>query len=146
VTGVAEPVDADEVARLREEVDRMRAKLDRREARRRGARRAALVALLVLGCGLVAMSLVAAYVRATVIDTDRYVATMAPIAESPAVQQAVAEKLDTAITRRVDFDALLREALPERADPLAPALAGGLQQVIRARLDAFVSSDEFERL
>ncbi|HWM08707.1 MAG TPA: hypothetical protein VNO82_05165 [Solirubrobacteraceae bacterium] len=106
-------------------------------------RRAASALLLVLGCGLVALSLIAAYVRATVVDTDRYVATMAPIAESPAVQQAVADKLDTAITTRVDFDGLLREALPDRADPLAPVLAGGLQQAIRSRIDSFVASDQF---
>ena len=100
----------------------------------------------MLGCGLVALSLVAFYVRETVLDTDRYVATMAPIAESPAVQQAVADKLNTAITSRVDFDSLMREALPASADPLAPALAVGLQQAIRSRIDAFVASDNFERL
>jgi hypothetical protein len=56
----------------------------------------------------------------------------------------VAEKLDTAITSRVDFDALMAEALPAQADPLAPALAGALQQAIRSRLDAFVASDRFQ--
>jgi hypothetical protein len=110
------------------------------------ARRAGLAFLLVLGCGLVAASLIAAYVRFTVLDTDRYVQTMAPIAESPAVQRAVADKLDGAISGRVDFDALLREALPDRADPLAPALAGGLREAIRSRIDAFVASDDFSRL
>ena len=48
----------------------------------------------MLGCGLVALSLIAVYVRVTVLDTDRFVKTMAPIAASPAVQQAVADKLD----------------------------------------------------
>jgi hypothetical protein len=136
----------DEVTRLKEEVVRLEAKLDRRARRRAYARRFGLAFLLVLGCGLVAMSLIAAYVRATVVDSDRYVQTMAPIADSPAVQAAVADKLDGAITSRVEFDALLREALPDRADPLAPALAGGLQQAIRSRIDAFVASDEFARL
>ena len=124
----------------------MRGKLDRRAARRTRARRAALSLLLVLGCGLVALSLIAVYVRETVLDTNRYVAAMSPIAASPAVQQAVAAKLDTAISSRVDFDALLREALPAQADPLAPALAGGLRQAIRTRLDSFVASADFQRL
>jgi hypothetical protein len=139
-------MSSDEVTRLKEEVVRLEAKLDRRARRRAYARRFGLAFLLVLGCGLVAMSLIAAYVRATVVDTDRYVQTMAPIADSPAVQAAVADKLDAAITSRVEFDVLLREALPDRADPLAPALAGGLQQAIRSRIDAFVASDEFARL
>jgi hypothetical protein len=124
----------------------MRSKLDRRAAWRTRGRRAALSFLLVLGCGLVAMSLIAVYVRATVLNTDRYVETMAPIAESPAVQQAVAAKLDSAIARRVDFSALLQEALPTQADPFAPALAVTLQRAIRSRLDAFVASDNFENL
>jgi hypothetical protein len=136
----------DEVTRLRQELEQARGKLDRREARRRAARRSALALLLVLGCGLVAASLLALYVRATVLNTDRYVATMAPIAASPAVQQAVADKLDTAINSRVDFDGLMREALPAQADPFAPALAGALQQAIRSRLDTFVASDDFQRL
>ena len=102
--------------------------------------------LLVLGCLLVALSLIALYVRAEVVNTDRYVDTMAPIAESAAVQQAVGDKLQAAIDDRVDFDALLRDALPPRVDPLAPALANALQQAIRTRLDAFVASDEFQQL
>jgi hypothetical protein len=143
VTDTANP---DELARLREEVEQMRGKLDRRAAWRARGRRSALAFLLVLGCGLVAASLIAAYVRATVLDTDRYVETMAPIAQSEDVQQAVADKLDGAITSRVDFDSLMAEALPDQADPLAPALASALQQAIRSRIDAFVASDRFEEL
>jgi len=62
------------------------------------------------------------------------------------VQQAVADKLDNAITTKVDFDSLLRELLPQQADPLAPALTGVLQQAIRSRLDDFVASENFQNL
>ena len=62
------------------------------------------------------------------------------------MQQAVSAKLDKAINSRVDFDSLLREALPAKADPLAPALAGGLQQAIKSRLDQFVASDRFQTI
>ena len=116
------------------------------DRRRTRARRGSLAFLLGFGCLLVALSVIAIFVRVTVLNTNRYVDAMAPIAASPAVQQAVADKLDTAITGRVDFDALLREALPDRADPLAPALSGGLQQAIRSRLDQFVASDDFQNL
>ena len=143
---MTEATPPEDVAKLNEEVTRLRAKLDRRELRRERARRASLIFLLGFGCLLVALAVIAIFVRVTVLNTDRYVDAMAPIAASPAVQQAVADKLDTAITSRVDFDGLLREALPERADPLAPALAGGLQQAIRSRLDQFVASDNFQTL
>ena len=143
VTGT---VPSDVVARLKAEVAELQARLDRRAVWRLRARRAGLTLLLVLGCGLVAMSLIAVYVRVTVLDTDRYVETMAPIADSPDVQQAVAERLDVAIASRVDYAALLSEALPDQADPLAPALAGALRQAVRSRVDAFVASDEFAGL
>ena len=115
-------------------------------ARRARLRRAAMVLLLVLGCGLTAAALIALWTRATVLNTDRYVDTMAPIAASPAVQDAVADKLDTRITGAIDFNALAREALPERADVLAPAITAGAESAIREGLDRFVASDRFQTL
>ena len=139
----------DDVARLQSEVEELRAtnaKLEKRVAMRARLRRAAVVALLVLGCGFFAASLVALWTRATVLNTDRYVDTMAPIAASPAVQKAVADKLNTRISGAIDFNALAREALPERADVLAPAIAAGAQTAIREGLDRFVASDRFQDL
>jgi hypothetical protein len=143
---VTEVAPTDQVAQLTEEVDRLRKKLDRRVLWKSRGRRAGVTFLLVLGCGLVALSLIALFVRATVLNTDRYVNAMAPIAASANVQQAVADKLDTAITSRVDFDALLRDALPPRAAPYAPALATGIEQALRSRIDDFVQSDRFQQL
>jgi hypothetical protein len=143
---VAQAVPPDEVAQLSQEVAQLRAKLDRRTRWKARARRASLAFLLVLGCGLVAASVIAAYVHATVLNTDRYVETMAPIAESREVQGAVAEKLDAAITSRVDYEALMRSALPPEGDPLAAALAPVLSRTVRSEIDSFVASDSFQRL
>jgi hypothetical protein len=136
----------DQVTELNEEVARLRAKLDRREAWKTRGRRAWLSLLLVLGCGLVAMTLIAWFVRANVLNTDRYVNAMAPIARSTAVQNAVADKLDNAINTRVDFDSVIQSALPAQAQQLAPAIATGLQSVIRRQIDDFVHSERFPQL
>ena len=139
----------DDVARLQVEVEQLRAanaKLENRVARRARLRRAALVLLLVLGCGLFAASLIAVWTRATVLNTDRYVKTMAPIGESKAVQEAVADKLAARVNGAIDFNQLATEALPERADVLAPAIAAGAQSAIREGLDRFVASQRFEDL
>jgi len=139
----------DDVARLQSEVEELRAanaKLENRVARRARLRRAALVLLLVLGCGLFAASLIAVWTRATVLNTDRYVETMAPIGESKAVQEAVADKLAARINGAIDFNQLARETLPERADVLAPAIATGAQSAVREGLDRFVASQRFEDL
>src|SRR5918997_4515593 len=104
---------------LRDELDRLRADnaaLRRRLAWRGTARRASVVSLLLLGCGLAVLSVLAIWLRVTLLDTDRYVDTVAPIAAQPSVQRAVADRLDTAITTRIDFEGLARQALPDRAD------------------------------
>lgn len=146
---MAEAVPPDEVAQLRAENEQLRAdnsKLLRRAVWRARIRRASLTLLLVLGCGLVGASLIAIWTRATVLNTDRYVNTMAPIARSPAVQGAVADKLSTAIIAKVDVQALAREVLPDRADILAPAIAEGVNGAIRRQINDFVHSDRFPEL
>jgi len=134
---------------LQDEVERLRADneaLQRKASIRRTLRRAAVVGLLILGCGLALLSVVAIWLRVTLLDTDRYVNTVAPIAAEPAVQKAVADKLDTAINAKIDFDQLAREVLPDRADVLAPAIATGVQAQIRSRLNEFTASDRFQQL
>ena len=146
---MAEALPPDEAARLRDENERLRAaneKLARRAALGSRLRRATTVFLLVLGCGLVAASLIAIWTRASVLNTDRYVKTMAPIARSKAVQKTVADKLDAKITSAIDFDALARDVLPARADVLAPAIEAGAENAIRQQLDRFVASDRFAEL
>src|SRR5215208_7912313 len=112
--GEADPPDT---AQLQSELERLRAANAELAAKANGRwrwRRAALVLLLVLGCGLSAASAIAIWTRVTVLNTDRYVDTMAPIARSASVQKAVSDKLYTRITGSIDFDALARDVLPER--------------------------------
>jgi hypothetical protein len=134
---------------LREENERLRADnaaLQRKASIRRSLRRASVVGLLIFGCGLALLSVVAIWLRVTLLNTDNYVKTVAPIAAEPAVQQAVADKLDTAINSKIDFDQLARDVLPERADVLAPAIATGVQAQIRSRLNDFTRSPRFRQL
>jgi hypothetical protein len=146
--GVGEPVPPD-TAELQSEVERLRAanaELAAKAGRRWRWRRAALVLLLVLGCGLSAASAIAIWTRVTVLNTDRYVDTMAPIARSSAVQKTVADKLEAKITGAVDFQALARDIAPKHADALAPAIEAGADAAIRRGLDRFVASDRFAQL
>jgi hypothetical protein len=139
---VTDVAATDELERLRAENARLAAKVGRRLR----WRSALAWSLLVLGCGLAVLALVAVWLRTTMLDTDRYVDTVAPIAAEPAVQRAVADKLETAIFSRIDFAALAREALPERADVIAPAIERGAQSFISERITDFTRSERFETL
>jgi hypothetical protein len=136
-------VDTDsEVARLRAENAALKARASRRGRARRGGK----ALLLVLGCGLAALSVVAIWLRTTLLDTDRYVETVAPIAAQPTVQDAVAVKLEDAIFTRIDFSALAREALPERVDVMAPVIETGVRSFVSARIVEFTRSQRFQEL
>jgi hypothetical protein len=134
---------------LNDEVERLRAanaELQRKVNRRLRWRGAGSGLLLVVGCGLAVLSLLAVWLRGTLLNTDRYVSTVAPIAANPAVQDAVAQKLETAIYSRVDFSSLAQQVLPDRADVLGPAIERGAQSVISDRIREFTRSQRFQDL
>ena len=91
-----------ELERLRTEVSRLRARDDAREgvaapdgggpARQRW-RTVVATLLIVIGCVLAPLSVVAIWSSNQVTDTDRYIATVSPLADEPAIQDAIADKI-----------------------------------------------------
>ncbi|MFE6956633.1 hypothetical protein [Streptomyces sp. NPDC057696] len=65
-------------------------------------RRALSVVLLALACLLVPLGTLSAWAKYEVGDSDRYVATMAPLAGEPAVRDAVADAVTNGIVRQLD--------------------------------------------
>ncbi|MFF1258645.1 MULTISPECIES: hypothetical protein [unclassified Streptomyces] len=65
-------------------------------------RRALSVVLLALACLLVPLGTLSVWARYEVGDSDRYVATMAPLAAEPAVRGAVADAVTNGIVAQLD--------------------------------------------
>jgi hypothetical protein len=121
-----------ELERLRAENAALRAQAGRPPGGGPAARsrwRAVVAAvLIVVGCALAPLSLVAVWTRNQVTDTDRYVQTVSPLASDPAIQNAIADQITAQVFTYVDIQGLTSQtiaALTERG--LAPALAGQLQ-------------------
>jgi hypothetical protein len=125
-----------------------------RPARHR-ARGAAAVVLIVLAALLAPVGVIATWAERTLTDTDRYVATVAPLADDPTVQSAVAGRLTAAVMTRIDVGALLddvaaglneRDVAPRAAAALprleAP-LTSGVESFVRRAADRVVESDQF---
>src|ERR1700754_5086107 len=141
--------DVSNDAELRAEVERLRsenAKLARRATWRSRLRSSSSAFLLVVGCGLAVLSLVAIWLRVTLLNTDRYVSTVAPIAANRGVQDAIAQKINNEIFARVNFSGLAQQVLPDRADVLGPAIERGAQSVISDRVNDFTRSEHFQEL
>jgi hypothetical protein len=164
--------DAAELQRLREEVAELRAAAATESgpdaapggdeggaARRsswagRGARWTVSIVIVVLASLLTIVTVVARYVRSEVLDTDRYVETVSPLAREPTVQNAVADRVVREIVTRLDIESIAEDALtrladlgaPEAITGLAGPIASQVESFTRDQVEQFVRSDEFARL
>lgn len=123
-------------------------------AGRAGARSWLAVVLVVVGLVLTPVAVVAAHARPLLGDTNRFVATFAPLAADRGVQDAVADAAIAAVDERVDFAALAAAALQDVGGGLPPAAvaalrvlgdraAGALRAMVDEQIRQVVSSDAF---
>ncbi|GAB2698924.1 hypothetical protein [Kitasatospora kifunensis] len=106
--------------------------------------------LLVLAALLTPLSVVAVWASSLVENTDRYVATVAPLAGNPAVQNAVADRLAGAVTQNLSAGSLLQQIAPSEQSALGGLLGqlsgpidSALQGLVRNQAQNVVSSPAF---
>lgn len=126
-------------------------------AGRRPRRSRAVIATvaILLGVLLSPIAVITGWAKWTLTDTERFVATYAPLAGSPQVQALVVDEAMTAVDNQVDIDALTKQLVDglialgtgPRAttalQTLQGSLADGLRSQIRDGLSEFVASDRF---
>ncbi|MGX4690535.1 hypothetical protein [Streptomyces sp. JNUCC 63] len=108
--------------------------------------------LIVVGCILAPLSAVSSWAAAEVDDTDRYVATVAPLASDPAVQAAAANRVTDALMSRIHLQTLLEDVAPADRPRLEKALgrlANPLEDAVRGfvhgKAQDVIASDAFQR-
>ncbi len=102
--------------------------------------------LLVVGIVLVPISISAIWVRGTLLNTDRYVATVGPLASNPQIQQALADDITNAVFTRVDVNQKIADALPPRGSFLAEPIAGAVKTTTDKAALRLVESQRFQSL
>jgi hypothetical protein len=114
--------------------------------RNKGGRRFTVVTLLVIACILAPIAGSSIWLKNQVTDTGRFVRTVKPLASNPAIQDAVAANVTTALFTRVDINARAQQALPPRAKFLAGPLATGLHNFTENATKQFLASPAFQKL
>ncbi|WP_374198533.1 hypothetical protein [Streptomyces scabiei] len=149
-------------ARERSELDQLRHRVTALEGTRSGRhhpfRSFGAFLLILLAAILSLLSVVAVWANSIVQDTDRYVATVGPLASNPDVQRAVTNRVTDAVLDRVDVDALVaqltdaasQQGVPPKAADLLKNLDGpiesGLRQLVSSTVERVVSSSAFEKV
>jgi hypothetical protein len=157
-----------ELERLRAENAALRAQLGQERTRdtepvpeaapvaRRRWRTIVATLLIVVACVLAPLSVAAIWTRNQVTNTDRYVATVAPLADDPAIQAAITDQITTQVFTYIDVQGLTNQAVDALAERggLSPALAdqlralavpiaNGVQSFTRSQVARVVQSDAF---
>jgi hypothetical protein len=135
-------------------------------------RRIAAVALVVLTSLSIVVAVVVVWAHNTVLDTNEFMETIGPAIEDPALYDAIGQKVSEQTLTALDLEARIDAALTELDDflfgalldaleigdrgreilenvdrpaleDLAPTLTAGLEGRIVARIEGFISSDQF---
>ena len=99
--------------------------------------------LVVLSVVFVPLAGLSVWVRNLVLDSDRYVETVAPLARNEAITNLVADRLTTRLFREVDVAEQAKEVLPERASFLAGPISSGVETFTRQAAERVLASDQF---
>src|SRR5512133_835915 len=67
--------------------------------------------LIVVACVLAPLSVVAVWTRNQVTNTDRYIATVSPLASDPAIQNAIADQITAKVFTYIDVQGLTTQAV-----------------------------------
>ncbi|MFZ3567431.1 hypothetical protein ACOKM5_10760 [Streptomyces sp. BH097] len=146
------PAEQAELARLRGRVAELEAERGGGRRRHRGRSFLAVV-LIVIGCVLAPLGIVASWAADQVGDTDRYVDTIGPLASDPDIQKAVANRATNAIMQRIDLQSLLSEVptddrpLVEKSlGKLGDSLEDAVRSFVQDKAQGVVASDAFENI
>ncbi len=157
-TGVDAPENDDgdaELEQLRAEVERLREQLSEADrqvaedggpARPKWRRRWLSITCAVLAAILLPAAIITVWTRNTVLDTDEYVSTVAPLAQDEDVQEVVTFRVTEAVAEAADFRTIAEEALPPEAQVLAGPIEAGAESFISEVVGVVVASDQFAQL
>jgi hypothetical protein len=109
-------------------------------------RRALVAILVILSVVLVPLAGLSVWVRNLVLDTDRYVDTVAPLAENEVITNQIANRLTDRLFAEVDVQQEAQEVLPERAAFLAGPISSGVESFAREAAKRVLASDQFETI
>src|SRR6266516_4408184 len=106
--------------------------------------------LIVAGCVLAPISVVAVWTANQVSDTSKYVANVAPLIKDPAIQNALTNKLTTEIVTKLDVKGLTDQAAVELSQKgftrigsllkgVSGSLASGVQGFVHNRIHKIIT-------
>ena len=104
--------------------------------------------LVVVAALLFPIALTAYWGQRTLTDTERYVATVAPLAQDPTVKQAVGDKVTAVLVTQLDAKNRVSEILTDypKLAPISGPVAVAVNNLVGQTVTKVLDSDQFDQL
>jgi hypothetical protein len=141
-----------ELAQLKAERDALAkqvADLEDRPGRRQRMRRVFVAILVIISVLTFSLAVPGTWVRRTLGDTDRYVATVAPLPSDPAVQEYLARTITASVFEALGVQERLSTALQDKAPRLvflAGPIATSVQGFVQEQVQKLIATQTFADL
>ncbi len=109
-------------------------------------RRVLVAVLVVLGCILAPISVLTVWTKTTLLNTNNYVATVAPLSHNADVQNAIADRVTTTLVTDNNVEQRIVSGLPQQAQFVGPKIADALSSFVHDATLKIVQSDQFSNL
>ncbi len=139
----------EEIARMQAERDALAHRvevLEDRPGKRKRARRIIATVLVILTIVVFTVAVPGTWARRTLLNTDRYVATVAPLAEDPAIQEYLARTVTAEVFTALDVQDRLSQALSEKAPQLtflAGPITSSVQSFVQSQVQKIFATEAF---
>ena len=120
--------------------------------KRWGVRSIVAVLIFVITVALTPVAMLGHWGHATVVNSEQFLATVGPLAESPQVQAAVSEAVTAALVKQVDTTAIVGDFLSgllnndQLSASLSAPIAAGVNKLIGQLVQGFIASDAFQKV
>ncbi|MEU2832508.1 hypothetical protein ABZ667_28240 [Streptomyces lavendulae] len=152
------PTERSELDELRRRLAALEASTPPPRARHHRLRTLGSGVLICISSLLALLAVIAVWTNSIIGDTDRYVATVAPLASDPDVQAAVTNRVTSEVLAQIDVKALVNQlsqaavaqGVPPELGKLLGGLSGpitsGITQLVSGTVSKVVTSDQFATL
>ena len=109
-------------------------------------RRPLSIAAAIIGAIFLPIAVITVWTHNTLLDTDEYVATVAPLAEDENIQEAISFRVTEQVAEAADFKSIAQDALPPNAQVLAAPIEAGAKNLIAETVEKALATPQFADL
>jgi len=102
--------------------------------------------LLVIGTVITPLAIITLWLNSTLLNTNQYVATIAPLSKNQAIASDLADSLANRVFTQVPVQQEISAAIPVSFQFLAPILTQELKNFFTQETEALITSDQFNQV